>query len=122
VTTTGQVTMPRRMKVCAQPGCPEIIERRHCPTHTTQRERARGSRQQRGYDRGHERLREQWKPKVEAGMVDCHAIVCVMPQRRIWLGMAWDLGHIPDRTAWTGPEHARCNRVAGGHASHPHPA
>jgi hypothetical protein len=107
-----------RLKVCAQPGCPEITERRHCEEHTTEGERARGTRQQRGYDAEHDRLRAWWKPKVEAGLVDCHAITCLLPHPRIWPGMDWDLGHTPDRTAWTGPEHATCNRSAGGKAAH----
>jgi hypothetical protein len=114
-----------RMHVCSCIGCPahegscpELSPQRRCPACSTTAEQHRGSRQQRGYDREHTRLRARWKPKVDAGLVDCHALVCLLPQRRIWLGMAWDLGHTPDRTAWTGPEHRACNRSAGGRAAH----
>lgn len=114
-----------RIQVCSCIGCPAhegscpgLITARHCEACGQQREQQRGSRQQRGYDRGHDRLRRKWKPKVEAGLVDCHAEVCVLPQRRIWLGMDWDLGHTADRKGWTGPEHTACNRSAGGKAAH----
>lgn len=111
--------MPRRaLKVCAQPGCPELTDKRHCPDCASAYERQRGTRQQRGYTSQHDRLRARWKPRVELGQVDCHALTCLHTTRRIHLGMAWDLGHTPDRTAWTGPEHERCNRSAGGHAVH----
>lgn len=82
------------------------------------RDRARGNRHARGYTAEHDRLRARWKPKVDAGLVNCHATACLAEQRRIQPGMAWDLGHNPQRTAWTGPEHRACNRAAGGKASH----
>jgi hypothetical protein len=114
-----------RMRVCSCIGCPahdgscpELSTTRRCPACTTQAEARRGTRQARGYGPEHDRLRRQWAPKADAGLVDCHAEVCLMPQRRIWLGMEWDLGHTSDRTAWTGPEHAACNRSAGGKAAH----
>lgn len=72
----------------------------------------------RGYDRSHQAKRRWWKPKVDRGEVDCHAILCLEEQdgrsRRIEPGSAWDLGHTQDRTTWTGPEHMRCNRSEGG--------
>lgn len=114
-----------RMHVCSciecpahQGSCPELSPTRRCPACTTQAEARRGTRQQRGYTSEHDRLRARWKPKVEAGLVDCHAATCIERQRRILLRAAWDLGHTPDRKAWTGPEHARCNRAAGGRAAH----
>jgi hypothetical protein len=111
--------MPRRaLKVCAEPRCPELTDKRRCQAHGRAYDKARGSRQARGYGPEHDRLRRDWKPKVEAGQVDCHAEVCLLPQRRIWLGMDWDLGHTADRTTWTGPEHTTCNRSAGGKAAH----
>lgn len=67
----------------------------------------------RGYDAKHRELRERWRPRVAAGRVDCHAVLCLMPERRIGPMDPWDLGHTPDRTAWTGPEHRRCNRSEG---------
>lgn len=106
-------TAPRT--ACAIRTCPNL---RPCPDHARQAERRRGTRQQRGYDATHDRRREQWRPQVETGMVDCHAALCVMPLRRILLGQAWDLGHTPDRSTWTGPEHSVCNRSAGGKAAH----
>lgn len=64
----------------------------------------------RGYGSDHQAKREEWRPYVEAGTVDCHAVVCYMTTRAIIPGTPWDLGHTEDRTAWTGPEHRYCNR------------
>ncbi|MEV1321969.1 hypothetical protein AB0J14_38475 [Micromonospora arborensis] len=63
----------------------------------------------RGYGHQHQQLREQWRPKVEAGLVDCAR--CEQP---IQPSDPWDLGHNDDRTAYTGPECRTCNRAAGG--------
>jgi hypothetical protein len=108
-------------KVCAQPGCPTLVDGGNCRPHERAADRARGSRRERGYDAEHDALRRRWKPKVERGGVHCHAERCLMPARLILTGQAWDLGHTEDRTAWTGPEHAHCNRAAGGRAAHPRP-
>lgn len=103
--------MPRAMRVCSTPGCPELTDARRCPDCASEYEQRRGRRQARGYDRAHERERERWRPRVEALTVHCHAPVCVMTGGRLILpGQPWDLGHTEDRSAWTGPEHARCNR------------
>lgn len=112
--------MPRRaLKSCTgSPDCPELVANGRCDEHKQQAERQRGTRQQRGYDREHERIRASWRPRVELGQVDCHAIDCLMPNRRIDFDAAWDLGHTADRSGWTGPEHVRCNRAAGGRARH----
>jgi hypothetical protein len=72
-----------------------------------------GSTTDRGYGHEHRRERARWKPAVERGDVDCHAIVCLEPDRRIRPDQRWHLGHTPDRSAWTGPEHERCNTSEG---------
>lgn len=110
--------MPRSLKVCAQPGCPILTTTRRCDTHTKTAELARGTRQQRGYGPEHVAERERWRPHVEAGLVDCRNPVCLMPARRILPGQDWELGHTPDRSAYRGPEHQRCNRSEGGRAAH----
>jgi hypothetical protein len=89
-------TLPRRCIDCATL-IPRGSRCRRC-----------GSRQQRGYNREHELERERWAPLVDAGQVACAR--CGQP---IGPGTPWDLGHTDDRTAWTGPEHAGCNRAAG---------
>lgn len=105
--------MPKAMRVCPAPGCPELTPGGPCAVHRRQREQQRGTRQQRGYGAEHSRLRRSWRPRVETGMVRCARC-----DTYITLGQAWDLGHNDDRTAWTGPEHATCNRSAGGKAAH----
>jgi hypothetical protein len=65
------------------------------------------------YGPEHRRLRELWRPLVEAGGVPCHAVVCLEPSRLIVPGSLWDLGHSAGRDRWTGPEHQRCNRTEG---------
>lgn len=106
-----------RMRVCSEPGCPEIQATPRCPTHTSQVERARGTRQQRGYDAAYDRERKRWAPKVAACTVHCHAPICVEPARLILPHQPWDLGHDEQRNI-RGPEHASCNRSAGGRAAH----
>jgi hypothetical protein len=70
--------------------------------------RPKASTTARGYGSLHQRERERWRPKVEAGLVDCARC------KRPLLGQPWDLGHTDDRTGYTGPECATCNRSAGG--------
>jgi hypothetical protein len=67
-----------------------------------------GSTSSRGYDRRHQLLRRMLEPQVRTGRVACAR--CGLLIRR---GQAWDLGHTDDRTSYSGPEHATCNRQAG---------
>lgn len=102
------------MPVCTEHGCPVIVAQSgRCPTHTRAKARTRGSRQDRGYDSGHDRERARWAPLVARGTTTCRK--CGL---QIRAGEAWDLGHTDDRTTWTGPEHARCNRQAAGRKAH----
>ena len=98
------------MKVCAEPNCPELTRDTRCPVHTRLKDKARGTRQERGYGAEHERKRKAWLPKVAAGKVNCWRCL-----KRISPLEPWDLGHDDhDRTIWRGPEHVLCNR--GHHA------
>lgn len=69
---------------------------------------AKRSTTARGYGADHQRERAKWKPRVQRGDVDCAR--CGEP---IEPDDHWDLGHTDDRTGWTGPEHASCNRRDG---------
>lgn len=71
------------------------------------RERERGTSAERGYGADHQARRAERAEDVAAGIVDCAR--CHQPIRP---GEAWDLGHTDDRSGYTGPEHARCNRAA----------
>ena len=104
------------MRICAVPGCPTAYADRntHCPAHRRQADRARGTRQARGYDRDHDRLRADWAPKVATGAVTCWR--CGDPITR---GEPWHLGHDDnDRTTYRGPEHELCNLSAAGKSAH----
>ena len=114
----------RALRVCScvscpahEGNCPKLVAKGRCPRCSQQAEQARGSRQERGYDTDYDRERRRWATKVDAGQVHCFAPVCVMPARWICPGTPWDLGH-DDQRRIRGPEHRRCNRVAGGKAAH----
>ena len=101
-------------RICAEPGCPAVIYAgSRCTTHTRATDRRRGTRQQRGYDTHHDRLRNQWAPRVATGTVACAR--CGQPIRP---GQTWALDHSDDRTHYLGPSHAHCNNSAGGKAAH----
>lgn len=98
--------MPNRPR----PACPSCGRLSGCTCAKAQRqvrERARGTATQRGYGSRHQLERRRWLPEVANGLVACAR--CGRPIRT---GQAWDLGHTDDRRAWTGPEHAACNRAA----------
>ena len=103
------------LTVCAERGCPEPVHTGRCERHRRARDRARGTRQQRGYDSEHDRLRAEWAPIVAAGGVRCASPRC---GRIISPDEDWDLGHTADRRGYRGPEHAQCNRSEGGRAAH----
>ena len=42
--------MPRSLKPCTAPGCPELVTSGRCANHRRQAERTRGTAAQRGYD------------------------------------------------------------------------
>jgi hypothetical protein len=62
---------------------------------------SKGNTTARGYGHNHQQLRKWWRPRVDAGLVDCWR--CGQP---IQPGQPWDLGHDDhDRTQYHGPEH-----------------
>ncbi|TLF33243.1 hypothetical protein FE256_03880 [Microbacterium sp. 5K110] len=106
-------------KVCAHPGCPNLTTGTRCTTHQRERERQRGTRQQRGYGPDHERTRAAWEIEVQTGRIRCANPNCLRPDDPfIHPGEPWDLGHTPDRTGYRGPEHSGCNRSEGGRTAH----
>lgn len=104
--------MPRAKKICAKAGCPTPTAATHCATHAAEAERARGSRESRGYGPEHRALRKQWAPRVATG-----SVLCAKCNQPIQAGSTWHLGHTADRTTWTGPEHPYCNLSDAGKRS-----
>ena len=99
------------MRRCAYTRCPRLIPDgdRYCSEHKRARDHARGTAAQRGYGSAHQRERAQWWNRMAAG----EQVTCPRCGRPILPGQCWDLGHNDSRDAWTGPEHAHCNRAAG---------
>ena len=103
-------------KVCAEPGCPAIgaWTRGRCPDHERARDKARGTRQQRGYDAAHDREAAAWRAKVARGEL----VTCWRCGEPITDAADCHLGHDDhDRSITRGPEHALCNLSAAGRIS-----
>ena len=103
-------------RVCAEAGCPVITDSSRCPAHTRARDKARGTRQARGYDAAHEAERARWQRILDVRPVSCANPDCLTPSVPID-PRSWHLGHTPDRTTWRGPEHPVCNLTEAGRAS-----
>ena len=103
-------------RVCT--GCKAIYDPRstgsragRCPACSRAHDRARGSREERGYGAAHRRTRATWQARMDAG----ETIRCWRCTEPITYGEPWDLGHDDhDRSITHGPEHAHCNRSAAG--------
>ena len=89
--------MTTLLHACAT--CKRTYTGRHCPRCIRQTWREYGST--------HRRLRASLAPEVAAGLTRCAKC-----HDRILPHQAWDLGHTDDRSGYTGPEHATCNRAA----------
>jgi hypothetical protein len=92
--------------VCLEPGCPELVTSGRCFTHRRQREIARGSRQQRGYDAKHDRAKRD--PDYLA------ATVCLTCERPFTPDNPKTAGHLVDirsggRESGIFPQCRRCN-------------
>ena len=87
--------------------CPRIGQwkRSRCPEHDRALDRVRGTRQERGYDYPHLRLRATYQARMDRGEV-FHCWRCgktIDPT-------SWHLGHDDhDRTLYRGPECVPCN-------------
>ena len=103
-------------RVCAEPRCPELTDSTRCPAHTRARDKARGTRQQRGYGAAHEREAKAWRAKVARGEL----VLCWRCGQPITDPTDCHLGHDDlDRSITRGPEHGRlCNLRAAGKARH----
>jgi hypothetical protein len=81
-----------------------------CPEHERAKDRARGTRQERGYDSEHDRIRARYQRRMDQGeMFTCWRCPRLIDPR------SWDLGHDDiDRTIYRGPECVACNRATSG--------
>lgn len=97
-------------RVCLEPGCPVLTDRTRCHQHERAKDRARGTRQERGYDSEHDRARAAWAPQVARGLVKCRRCDDLIDPDE-----PWDLGH-PDADCDRprAPEHRACNRATSG--------
>lgn len=108
--------MDQPVRVCAEPGCPEVTDSTRCPTHTRTRDRARGTRQARGYDADYDRRRNSDTAALAAG----HTLTCWRCGTLV-LPHDYSLGHCDDdRTVIHGPEHLRTCNLANTRGRCPH--
>ena len=102
--------MPRAKKICAKPGCPEVTAEGTCLKHRREADKARGSREARGYDYAHREFRKAFIPEHQAG-----TLICWRCRELIPASEPFHLGHDDhDRSMYRGAEHVRCNTATKG--------
>lgn len=106
-------------RVCAEPKCPVLIDQgSRCVAHTRERDRARGTRQERGYDADYDRAHRDLQRRMDAGeRFECWRcpelgrpahLVDPRPGR-------WHLGHDnADRSILRGPQCPDTNLATSG--------
>jgi hypothetical protein len=105
-------------RVCLKPDCPRLFTPRtgvsFCDEHMRERDRARGTKAERGYGPVFQTTRRMWVKRIAQGGVHCSRC-----GRDITSADAWDLGHDDeDRSVIVGPECRFCNRSAAGKKAH----
>lgn len=98
------------LKVCAEPGCPVLTKATRCNDCTRAKDRARGTRQERGYDRAYDRLRRNYQIRMEAGEVfECWRCAELGKPHAVDPD-DWHLGHDnDDRSVVRGPQCSTSN-------------
>lgn len=98
------------LRVCAESGCPTLSTTTRCKLHTRAKDKARGTRQQRGYDAAHDALRADYQGRMDQGETfTCWR--CTEPINP----SSWHLGHDDhDRSKYQGPECPPCNLATTG--------
>ena len=98
------------MRVCLEPGCPNLQSESRCPEHRRARDRARGTRQERGYGAAHDNLRASYQRRMVLG----ERFACWRCGDLIDPSY-WRLGHDDhDRSRYRGPECVPCNQATSG--------
>ena len=99
------------MKVCVEPGCPTLTKRTRCTTHERAKDRARGTRQERGYDAAYDALRKDYERRLASGeRFDCWRCPELGRPAHIVDPSDWHLGHSnDDRSVIRGPQCSASN-------------
>ena len=104
-------------RVCLEPGCPTLTNTTRCTAHTRAKDKARGTRQERGYDRAYD-VRHATDMNALRNGATFHCWRCgdlVTPDD-------YSLGHCDDdRRVIHGPEHLRRCNLANTRGGCPHP-
>lgn len=93
-------------RVCAERRCGTLVDQGvrdgRCDEHRKAKDKARGTRQERGYGRAHEVTRASLLP-------DAYGTRCPHCDEYMWPHDELHLDHTEDRTGYIGIVHAHCN-------------
>jgi hypothetical protein len=102
--------MSKAWRICNTRGCPEATTEGKCLKHRRAADKARGSREARGYDHAHREFRKAFIADHQAGTLICWRCRELIPANE-----PFHLGHDDnDRNLYRGAEHVRCNTATSG--------